>query len=150
MYRNIGNGQRWGRAERMVQIQVEMHNSRYDVHTVNSIAKLISMTPSQHLRGILADMCSRGDLLCSEQTDEAGTVTRRLYALPGRAPKQAKLEDDYIVYKRTRSGEKVISGINGDDTPQWSSDQGAAVLFRAEDAVIFAHVYRAAMRKVSS
>lgn len=92
MYRNIGRGQRWGREQRIQQIQWELHYSRYDVHTVNSIAKLVNMTPSQHLRGILADMCSRGELLCSTEEDDTGTVTRRLYALPHRAPKQEEIE----------------------------------------------------------
>lgn len=91
MYKNVSQGTRWGRLERIAQIEEELASSPYDVHTVNSISKLIGIKPSTHLRGILADMASRGDILVSTEGDDSGTVTRRLYALPTRAPRQVEL-----------------------------------------------------------
>ena len=84
-------GQRMSRVGRAAAIRMHMAQSRYDVHTVNSIAKAMEITPSTYLRGVLADMCSRGEILCSTETDDYGIVTRRLYALPERAPMQHAL-----------------------------------------------------------
>lgn len=90
---STGRGVRWGRAQRMEQIYMIMSHDEHDVHTVNSIAKLIGIKPSTYLRGMLADMASRGDLNVYTEYASDGSVIRRLYSVPSRSYNQLGMFD---------------------------------------------------------
>lgn len=75
----------------MNQIEYAMAYSDADLHTVNSIAKLIAIKPSSHLRSLLADMCSMGRLNCRTEKYTDGTVARRVYQLPNKDALRASI-----------------------------------------------------------
>lgn len=82
---------RLSRAQRKWMVRAELSESIYDIHTVNSIAKLIGIKPSSYLRGILDDMVADGWIVAEEWTDGAGNVVKRWYALASRMPTQFDL-----------------------------------------------------------
>lgn len=91
-------GTRVGRKRAVVRV---MTDSQWTFHTVNSIAKLMDLSPSTYLRQILNEMVEGERLLCNEFKDKHGRVEKRFYALPEKMYTQLELAlyygDDEVV-----------------------------------------------------
>lgn len=90
---------RMSRAGRGKEILRLMEDSMWSLHTVNSVAKMMYLTPSTYLRGILSELVDEEKLIVSEFVDADGRVEKRHYALPHRMFTQLELKLKYVKEK---------------------------------------------------
>lgn len=89
---------RMSRAERKDVIEGCLQQSNNDIHTVNSIAKMLGMKPSSYLRALLDELFIDNRIALKVVRYDDGQVAKRFYSHPDRVAENTDFHQFYFPF----------------------------------------------------